>query len=221
MRAGAGCQARSAARQHEAPLEHVDGQGEHDRRGHEGDCPAVHETPQRQHEHEEAQVVAEQGIDAAERRRVQVAQHQLPVDGGSHPGGQRDQQQDDREEPANQRLDDHAARQSELVLELPDHVRRRRASRERQVGVEEDEHADREHGEERPAQRERLDEDFRVSDLDEPEPIGIERNHLGEKTEDQEQEEQQQDRLRPVHRPRRAPIRCRGSRRRGIRAGRS
>src|SRR5206468_9842060 len=146
-----------------------------------------------QDEDEEAQVVAEQRVDGAERRGVEVAEHRLPVDGGPHAGGQRDQQQHDRQEPADQRLDDHATREPELILELPDDVGRRRAGGERQVGVEEDEHADRQRGEERSAQGQRLDEDFFVADLDEPEPVRVERHDLGGEAQDQEQQEQQED----------------------------
>ncbi len=161
--AGAGGQPRAAARQHEAPLEHVDRQGQHDRRHDERERPAVHEPPHRHDEDEKAQVVSEQRVHAAERRGVEVAQHRLPVDGGAHAGRDRDQQQHDRQESADQRLDDHAARQAELILELPDDVGRRRARGERQVRIEEDEHADRQRGEERPAQGQRLDEDFASS----------------------------------------------------------
>jgi hypothetical protein len=199
VRARAGRQARAAARQHQAPLQDVDGEREHDRAGDQRDGPSVDEPPERQDEDEEAQVAAEERIGDAERRRVDVAQHRLPVDGRAHPGRQRDQQQHDRQESADQGLDHHATRQPELVFELPDDVGRRRAGRERQVGVEKDEDGDSQRGEERSAERERLHEDVRVPDLAEPEPVGVQRHDLRDQAEGQEDEEEQQDGRRSVH----------------------
>jgi hypothetical protein len=107
------------------------------------------------------------------------------VDGGAHPGCERDQQQHHRQEPADQRLDHDAAGQPELVLELPDHVRRRGAGRERQVGVQEDEDRDGQRAEERPSEREGLHENVRVPELAEPEPVRVQRHDLRDQPEGQ------------------------------------
>src|SRR3989441_9409983 len=61
----------------------------------------------------------------------------------SQPRDDRDQQEDDGQEAADQRLDHHPPRQAELVLELPDHVGRGGPRGQGQVDVEEDEDAER------------------------------------------------------------------------------
>ena len=219
--AGAAGEARPARGQDEAPLEHADDEGQDDRAGHEGDRPAVHETPERQDEDEEREVAAEERVGGLEGHRVEVAEHRLPVRRRAEPRGERDDADDDRQEPADQRLDHHPSRQAELVLELPDHVGRRRTHGEREVHVEEQEDAEGQGREERAAEGQDLGEDLRVPHLLEPEPVGVERDALGDQAERQKHDQQREHGLTAVHRAGPSRSTCRGSRRRDRSAARS
>jgi len=211
-------EARAARREHEAPLQHVDDEREQDRGRREREGPAVDQPPERQHEDEERQVAPEQRVRDPERPAVQVLEHGLPVRGGAEPRDQREQREHDRQEAADQRLDHHPPGQAELVLELPDHVGRRRPRREREVRPEKDQHADRHREEQRAPQREDPGEHLRVPDLAEPQPVGVEGHDLDGEPQDEEDEEQDDDGLRPAHPRHRAGLRSRVSRRPGTRA---
>src|SRR5207249_4963380 len=69
VRAGASGEAWPARGQDEAPLEHVDDERQDDRAGHEGDRPAVHETPERQDEDEEREVATGERVGGREGHR--------------------------------------------------------------------------------------------------------------------------------------------------------
>ena len=91
---------------------------------------AVEEAPERQHEDVEAEVAAEERIRAAERACAltysSTVSHE-PLARGARE--ERDHRDDRQEQPPDQRLEHRAAGQPELVLELPEHVRRRRCAR--------------------------------------------------------------------------------------------
>ena len=130
MRPRALRQARAPVGEDEAPLQDVQDQREDQRRRAERERPAVEQPPEGQAEHEEAQVAPEERVDGAERHLVPVGEDRLPVGARPHAGHERHDQEHQRQRAADQRLDHDATRQPELVLELPEHVRRRRPRRE-------------------------------------------------------------------------------------------
>jgi len=216
VRARAAGQARAARGQHEAALEHVHGEGQHRRARHQRHCPRVGEPPERQEEHEEAQIEAEHGILEAERRAVEVAENGLPVRARAQPRDDGDQQQDDGQEAPDERLDHHASRQAELILQLPQDVGGGGARRQREVGPEEEGDGERDGGEERAAQREGGQEDLAVADLLEPQPVGVERDELQQHRQHHQRDDEQRQGWGGAHRTR--PARgatSRAARRRG------
>ena len=199
VRASAGGQAGAARGEHEAALQDVEEQRQEHGGGHQAQRPAVGEPPQRQREHEKTELAAEDRIATRERLGVDERQHGLPVDAGPQPRGDRDDRQHDRQEPSDERLDHDASRQAELVFQLPQHVGRRRAGGEGEVGPQEDEDAERDGSEERALQRQRGPEDAGVADLLEPQEVGVERHDLDDGGQRQEEDDQQDDRLRTSH----------------------
>ena len=81
---------------------------------------------ERQLEHVEADVPPEQGVRDSERLRVPGEQQGLPVGAGREGHQEREHGGHRREEALEDRLQDHAARQAQRLLELPEHVRRPR-----------------------------------------------------------------------------------------------
>jgi hypothetical protein len=146
----------------------------------------VGQPPERQREHEESELVAEDGIAGGERLGVHVDQHGLPVDAGPQSRGDRDHGQHDRQEPPDQRLDHHPSRQAELILQLPQDVGRRRAGREREVRPQEHQDPDGHRREQRALQRQRGPEDPGVADLLEPQEVRVERHDLDDHRQRQE-----------------------------------
>ena len=178
MGASARGEARSLRGEDEAPEEDVGGHAQEQRADDEGHGSAVEKAPQRQVEDEESNVATEERIGAAERRPVEVAQHHVPRRAGPEPGQNADHGDDGQEQLSNQRLEDGAAGQAELVVELPQHVRSRGAGGEPEVAVDEQEDHPT-HSEEQPsAERQHGGEDVGEADLVVPEPVGVQRHRL-------------------------------------------
>ena len=190
MRPGPRGETRPPRGEHEAPLQHVDRGHQDERPGHQRGGPPVEQPPERQHEEVEAEVAAEERVRLAERGRVDVLQHRGPGAGGAGPREERDHRDDRQEQAPDERLQDRASGQPELVLELPEHVRRGGARGHRQVGEEEDEDDGAEPEEEPAAERQARGEDRGEADLLEPEPVGVQRHGLADEAEQDEAEQQ-------------------------------
>ena len=217
VRARAAGQPRPARGQHEAALQDVHGHGEHHRAGDQRHRPRVHEPPERQDEDEEPEVEAEHRILGTERRPVDVAEHGFPVGGRTQRRHDGDQQQHDRQKPPDEWLDHDAPGQAQLVLELPQHVRRRRARGHGEVGPEEQRDDERDRPEQATAQGQRGQENLGVADLLEPEPVGVQRDELQQHREHDQRDHEVRQRLRRAHRPHATGrVTSRGARRRGM-----
>ncbi len=134
-------QPRPPGGEHEAALEHVQHEGQEQGGRDQGHAPAIDETPERQGEDEEPQVVSEEGIDAPEWLRVQIGEKGFPVGGGAQARTKRDERDHHGQKAPDERFDHHSPRQAELVLQLPQDIGRRGPHGEGQVGVQKDQHA--------------------------------------------------------------------------------
>ena len=174
----------------QAPLQDVHRRGEDDRAHHQRGGPAVEEPPERQLEEVEAEVAAEQRIHPPERGGVHVREDDVPGGGGARPGHEGDDRHHGQEQPADERLEDGAAGEAELVLELPVDVGRRRARGQRQVREQKQEDGAAEPEEEPAVERQPRGEDLGEPDLVEPEPVRVERNGLPARRDDAHGEQQ-------------------------------
>jgi len=129
VRARARRQPRPLGGQHQAPQQDVGRHAQEQRADDEGHRPPVEKAPERQPEDEEGEVLAEEGVRGAEGRGVDIAQHQLPGGARAQAGEHGDHRDHRQEESPDQRLEDRPAGQPELVVELPEDVRRRRPGR--------------------------------------------------------------------------------------------
>ena len=190
--AGAHRHAGALGRQHQAAQEHIGGNAQDEGAHHEGQGPAVDEAPEGQLEDEEGEVAPEEGICHAERRGIEIAQEHVPRSAGPDAGEERDDGDGGNEHAPDQGLEHGAARQPELIVELPQHVGSRRARGHPEIGVEEDED-DAARPQHQPApEGQHGGEDLRVADLAVPEPVGVEGHGLADAREEDEGQEKPQ-----------------------------
>ncbi len=185
-------QPRAVGGEDEAPLQHVHGGRQDQGAGDEGGGPSVDQAPDGQLEDEEPEVAAEERVRSAERHRIHVRQDRVPR---SAPAGAREQcdhRDDGQEQPSNQRLEDGAAGQTELILELPQHVRRCGSRGHGEIEEQEREHDAPEPEEEPAVQGKAGREDLREADFLEPEPIRVQGHGLPQSAHGHEQDEEPQ-----------------------------
>ncbi len=189
VRARARGEARAPGGQHQAALQDVDRRHQHQRARHQRGGPAVEQPPEREHEEVEAEVPSEQRVHLPEGGRVEVLEHRRPRAGGAGSREEGDHRDHRQQQAAHERLEDRAARQAQLVLQLPQHVGRRGAGRHREVHEQEHEHRRAQPQEEPAAHGEARGEDLREAHLLEPEPVGVERDRLPHQAEGHEAEQ--------------------------------
>ena len=149
--------------------------------------PSVDQAPDGQLEDEEPEVPAEERVRSAERRRIHVRQHRVPR---TAPAGAREQgnhRDDGQEQSPNQGLENGAAGQTELIFELPQHVRRCGSRGDGEVEEQEREHDAPEPEEEPAVQGKAGGEYLREADFLEPEPIGVQGHGLPQSAHGHEQ----------------------------------
>ena len=144
---------------------------------------------QRQREHVEADVVSEDRVGLAERRRVQEVQPRFPLAAGIV----RDEQRDDADGPQRQRTDARRVHHDRLraVLRVDDErPGAQGAQGEHEVPGQQREDHDAGDGADQGLRAQRSQEDRLVAELLEPQPVGVERRGRGHAREEEEQPQQ-------------------------------
>ena len=197
--AGAGGDHRTARGQHQDAPQEVDqrrqDQGQHEH----GEDPAQPAPPQRELEHVEGHVALEDRVGHAERLGVPVQEHILPLRAGGQPHQEGHDGDDWADQPMEQRLQHHAAGETERLLELPEHIGGAGTDGGPQVRGKEQEGHEPDADEDGAARRCDAEEDGQVPNLLEPEPVHIEGHGL--EGQDHGHADADQDRGPPAHGP--------------------
>ena len=138
----------------------------------------------------EPEVATEQRIHAVERRRVEELDEGVPGPARAHAGHEGDHRDDGQEQPPNHGLENGAVGQTELIFELPQHVRRCGSRGHGEIEEQEREHDAPEPEEEPAVQGQAGGEYLREADFLEPEPVGVQGHGLPQSAHGHEQDEE-------------------------------